>query len=310
MSHIHSNIRHIWSLFILSLLISFSGCSKNADESPKVLRDNTPVIYSTDTPHNIIYENDVVRIDCSNTSKGYIGLSYFGTNEKVSFQIETPNKTTYTYLVTDYNNPIIFPLTGDNGVYLFKLLESVDIEKNLYAVVFQHEEEITIENEFLPYLTSNVYTKFDEQSDCVAQGKELAVDCYCDLDVIQNIYTYVIKNITYDEEKAQNVFYGYIPEPDQTLSSGTGICFDYASLMTSMLRSQRIPTKLEVGYAGEVYHAWISCYVDEIGWIDNIIEFDGKNWSLMDPTLAANNSSKNVKKYIGDGSKYHVKYTY
>ena len=46
------------------------------------------------------------------------------------------------------------------------------------------------------------------------------------------------------------------------------------------------------------------------GWVDNIIEFDGKDWVLMDPTLAANNSSKAVAKYIGDGSKYTVKYSY
>lgn len=48
----------------------------------------------------------------------------------------------------------------------------------------------------------------------------------------------------------------------------------------------------------------------ETGWIDNIIEFDGKDWSLLDPTLGANNKSKDVKKYISDGSKYIVKYTY
>ena len=47
-----------------------------------------------------------------------------------------------------------------------------------------------------------------------------------------------------------------------------GICFDYAALMTAMLRSQGIPTKLEIGYSGEVYHAWISTYIDEIGWVD------------------------------------------
>ena len=46
------------------------------------------------------------------------------------------------------------------------------------------------------------------------------------------------------------------------------------------------------------------------GWVDNIIEFDGKDWSLMDPTLAASNSASSVKKYIGDGSNYTVKYSY
>ena len=89
-----------------------------------------------------------------------------------------------------------------------------------------------------------------------------------------------------------------------------GICFDYASLMSALLRSQGIPTKLVVGYSGTAYHAWISVYLDEAGWVDNIIEFDGKDWSLMDPTLAANNDEDSVKKYVGDGSNYIVKYSY
>ena len=151
---------------------------------------------------------------------------------------------------------------------------------------------------------------FDENSKAVKKGEELAAGCDSDLDVVTNIYHYVIENITYDEEKAENVAYGYVPDVDETLSSGKGICFDYAALMAAMLRSQRIPTKLQVGYAGEAYHAWISCYVDEIGWVDNIISFDGKDWSLMDPTLAANNDDDTVKDYIGDGSRYIIKYTY
>ncbi len=97
---------------------------------------------------------------------------------------------------------------------------------------------------------------------------------------------------------------------DETLASGTGICFDYAAVMSAMLRSQRIPTKLEVGYSGEAYHAWISTYIADIGWIDKIIEFNGNTWTLMDPTLAASNDRSAVGKYIGDGSNYVVKYSY
>ena len=78
-----------------------------------------------------------------------------------------------------------------------------------------------------------------------------------------------------------------------------------------MLRSQRIPTRLEVGYAGEAYHAWISVYLEETGWVDNIIEFHGSSWSLMDPTFAAGTgNSSSLKQFIGDGTNYVVKYYY
>jgi hypothetical protein len=77
-----------------------------------------------------------------------------------------------------------------------------------------------------------------------------------------------------------------------------------------MLRSQGLPTKLEVGYSGEAYHAWISVWTKETGWIDNVIRFDGNKWTLIDPTLAANNSKQSVRKYIGDGSHYTLKFVY
>ena len=159
-------------------------------------------------------------------------------------------------------------------------------------------------------LYPNQYVWFTKDSKAVKKGQALSDDSADDLDYVQQVYHYVIENITYDKQKAETVASGYIPDPDATMESGTGICFDYASLMTALLRSQHIPTKLEVGYSGEAYHAWISVYLHEVGWVDNIIEFDGKDWSLMDPTLAASNSASSVKKYIGDGSNYTVKYSY
>jgi transglutaminase-like putative cysteine protease len=141
-------------------------------------------------------------------------------------------------------------------------------------------------------------------------GENLAVGTSCDLDVVTSIYHFVTQTITYDTEKAASVSYGYIPDVDATLEAKTGICFDYAALMTAMLRSQRIPTRLEVGYSGSIYHAWISTYVDDIGWIDNIIQFDGESWQLLDPTLAAANDTRAVGSYVGDGTNYTRKFTY
>lgn len=309
--------RHISLFFLCSLLLCFAaGCSPKSSDgviSPKQtreLRDNTPKILVPEAMGETVFGNDTVSIDASNSSAGYIVLTYLGTNKKVKFQISAPDEITCTYLVANYKEPIVYPLTGGNGTYLFSLLESVDAKKDLYAIAFSQETEVSVRDEFLPYLTPNVYSFFDDSSASVLKGKELAKDCYSDLEVIENIYHFVTQTIAYDKAKAQSVAYGYIPDPDETLSSEKGICFDYASLMTAMLRSQKIPTKLEVGYAGEVYHAWISCYVEEIGWVDNIIEFNGESWSLMDPTLAANNTRSAVQEYIGDGSKYIVKYTY
>ena len=121
----------------------------------------------------------------------------------------------------------------------------------------------------------------------------------------------MVKNITYDHELAATVQSGYLPVLDTVLAKRSGICFDYASLMTGMLRSQGIPSKLVVGYAGTAYHAWISVWSEETGWVDGAIYFDGVSWQRMDPTFASSGrQSAAIMKYIGDGSNYTTKYLY
>ena len=114
--------------------------------------------------------------------------------------------------------------------------------------------------------------------------------------------------MNYDYAKAQSVQSGYLPNVDQVLASKTGICFDYAAVMTAMLRSQDIPTKLVVGYTGDVYHAWVDVYIKEMGWVDNFIYFDGVSWKLMDPTFAAAETDQDLQEYIGDGDNYITEY--
>lgn len=303
---------HLSYLLIAIFCLLLGGCSGSSSASRKEHsgppRDSTPKVLTPSADGVTVYQNDFASIDASNTSQGYVMVKYNGTNEKVKLQITCPDQSCYTYLISDRGAYDTFPLTAGNGSYTLQVLENV--AGDTYTVSLTQSINVSIEDEFLPFLYPNQYVNFHTDSKAVSKGSDLAKDTYSDLDVVQNIYNYVIKNISYDTEKAQNVSYGYVPDIDDTLSSKKGICFDYAALMTSMLRSQNIPTKLEVGYSGDAYHAWISTYIDDKGWVDDIIQFDGDTWQIMDPTLAATNDSAAVKKYIGDGSHYVVKYTY
>ena len=169
--------------------------------------------------------------------------------------------------------------------------------------------EVAIENEFSPCLYPNQYTWFTEDSQAVSKASGLTRDVKDGLEAVGAVYDFVISNVSYDEEKARTVESGYLPDVDETLESGKGICFDYAALMTAMLRSQGIPTKLEIGYSGEVYHAWISTWLEEKGWVENIIEFDGEKLVSDRSYAGGGNKPSSVKKYIGDGSNYTVMYS-
>ena len=165
-----------------------------------------------------------------------------------------------------------------------------------YATCLYADLDVQIPDEFSPFLYPNQYVNFTSDSKVVAKGQELAEGASSDLEVITRIYDYITQNITSDV--------------DAILDSGTGICLDYAAVMASMLRSQRIPTRLEVGYAQDAYHAWISVYTADTGWLNGIIEFDGNVWTLVDPTFGANTDNKTLKKFIGDGSNYILQKMY
>ena len=81
--------------------------------------------------------------------------------------------------------------------------------------------------------------------------------------------------------------------------------------MTGTLCSQGIPCMLVVGYAGSVYHAWISVWSEETGWVDGAVFFNGTTWQRMDPTFASTgDKTSTIVDFIGDGTNYTEKYIY
>lgn len=279
-----------------------------ANESSEICtRDNTPVCLIPAADGKSVFENEVARVDASHLEEGYVMVQYTGQNPKVKLQITDPDTITYTYDLRTTNFET-FSLSAGDGTYHLVVYEN--LEGKQYATVFSLDLDVKITNTFGAFLYPNQYVNFTKDSKAVALAKELATPAQNDLDVVTNIYNYVTTHITYDFEKAKEVESGYLPDIDITLDTGKGICLDYAALMTSMLRSQRIPTRMEVGYAGEAYHAWLSTYIKDVGWINGIIQFDNKGWTLMDPTFACTSSEEELKHFINNENNYRTKYIY
>lgn len=301
-------------LVFLVLCMSVTGCSLNsssknlqnnagpAGSSAESSRDNTPVVLSPVSDGKKTEGNRLVTLDISHTDQGYITAAYHGNSNKINIQITGPDNVSYLYFIREKDAYTAMPLSAGDGSYFIDIYENVD--GDIYSSLFSTSIDVTLENEFLPFLYANQFVDFDESSKAVEKGSELAQDCASDLDVVTAIYNYVVEHTEYDYEKAAAVSSPYYPDVDDTLTSGTGICFDYAALMCAMLRTQQIPSKLNIGYAGDVYHAWISVYIDSIGWIDNVIQFNGTDWTLMDPTFV----STGGEKYEPDPDDYLVMY--
>lgn len=277
----------------------------------QVLQQTEPTVQlraTVEAPGTLVEQGGGMVIDYSNAEKGYVMVRcQEAVQQKLKVQVKGP-KTTYTYTLTP-PEWTAFPLSDENGMYQIAIYRNVVDTK--YAVVLSLSLEVTLEDPFGPFLRSNQYVNFDAAPKAVAKAAALTADMEDPLEKVAAVYDYVVENIRYDQELAASVKSGYLPVLDSVLEAGRGICFDYASLMTGMLRSQGIPAKLVVGYAGQIYHAWISVWTENTGWVDGVIFFDGMTWKRMDPTFASSgDSSEEILQYIANENNYTAKYFY
>ncbi len=266
----------------------------------------------------LVKQNSRATIDYSNTKDGYVMANFTGTTSKrLKVLVRGPSyaasQLQYQYDITP-GKWYTFPLSDGNGDYTVAVMENTTETK--YAQVVSVKFSVSLTDEFAPFLRPNQYVDYASAPKTVAKAAELAGKESDPLKLVEKIYDYVVKNFTYDKQRAATVQSGYLPVLDSVLAEQKGICFDYAGLMTGMLRSLGVPCKLVTGYvpisAGKTgYHAWISVWSDQDGWVEGAIYFDGSAWQRMDPTFASSsNSSDSILKYIGDGSNYSVKYIY
>jgi len=296
---------------VILLAVTLMACGEPEQEvviesQTTTQRSNETVVLEPVMTGEKVIGTDSFQIDCSNAGEGYIGVNYTGENEEVRLQISCNGGMPYNIIVP--HETTFLPLFDGSGTYSFIGFES--IRPGEYATTFSETMDIAVEKQTGPYLYPNMFVNFSKDSEAVALAKSLAEGCTCDIEVISSVYKYVTENIEYDHELAETVQADYLPNVDTILETRKGICLDYAALMASMLRSQRIPTRLEIGYAGTAYHAWVSSYIEDVGWINGVIQFDGTDWTLMDPTFAANTSASDLKSFIGDGENYVTKYVY
>lgn len=247
-------------------------------------------------------------MDYSNASKGYISAKYAGDKARSKLRLSA-NGETYTYDLSVGGVIEYFPLSIGNGVYKVELFEQVS--GTGYSFVLQNEFEVNISDPRSPFTYPNRYVNYNAGSECVYKAAEL---CAGKTDVISRIaaiFGWVTENITYDDVLAANAPKTYYPDPDRTMSKRTGICYDYASLMAAMLRSQGIPTRLVIGYAGSVKHAWNEIYTVQTGWITPELFLANNGYNTADATFYAGAENKQqIADYISNNANYSSLYYY
>ena len=219
----------------------------------------------------IVYEGAGVTIDASHPDQGYVMIRCEASEKRLKARIATSAQT-YYYDLPGGEGYSVFPLQMGDGSYTVRVMEQV--ENDLYALRFGVEITVALADETVPFLYPNQYVWYDASTKTVQKARELAQGLTSQTEIATAFYEYVVKHMTYDTKKAATVPNGYLPRVDESLESGTGICFDYAALLAVMLRAEGIPTKMLIGTVTpeNLYHSWNSVFLE------------GK-WVWMDPTL-------------------------
>lgn len=246
-----------------------------------------------------------VSIDTSHAADGVVFATGL-TDRRCKLQLRLGDQS-YNYDLPRDGSPIAAPLNMGNGTYDVRVMGNTG--GSSYVEVLAEPVAVELSNDRIPYLQPNVFCAYDGQSAAVAKAREIAAGAENQGDVVKAVYQWMTEHITYDDAKAAELANstGYIPNPDETLATGKGICFDYASLSAAMLRSLGIPCRVVTGYVdpGDLYHAWNMVYIDG-QWHGVEISVDPETWSRIDTTLgaAAGNAT------VGQGTGYTDRFTY
>lgn len=190
----------------------------------------------------------VIKVNVSNKSYEHIKL------------LIKKDQTEYIYnLVKDVE---YFPLQMGSGAYDVTILGSNDGRR--FRLLGEETFKVELKENAV-FLSASQTVNWDHESEVALVANELTQDAKDDNEKLEILHTYVIENVRYDYAKANALPKGYIPSPIGTMAEGKGICYDFAALLASMLRSVDVPTKLIKGYSSytPVYHAWNEVLVDK-----------------------------------------------
>lgn len=289
-----------------------SGCS-NGSGSLSPGEETSGAAFSLPSSINGVSFNDgaavsngSAAIDVSNVSQGYAGAKA-SSGSRLKLQV-AHNGQTYNYDMPNNGTAVFVPMNMGNGSYNIRIMQNTS--GNNYVELLSTSANVNLADQFEPYLHPNIFCNFSDSSASTRQARELTSRCATQADALRAICNWVADNVKYDNAKAEKLANatGYIPNPDDTLTTKTGICFDYASLGAAMLRAVGIPAQVVTGYVSPngLYHAWIMAYIDGT-WHTATFTVNPKEWSRVDLTYAA---AQGGNSYVGDGVGYEDRYTY
>jgi hypothetical protein len=104
-----------------------------------------------------------------------------------------------------------------------------------------------------------------EKNDPSVQAIAKTIQGQTDIEIVENIYKYCIRNLSPDISKIKGV------GAARTARDKTGMCIDYCDLFVALCRAKNIPARVVAGYKVDYAmcpkHAWVETYLSGLAWV-------------------------------------------
>ena len=247
------------------------------------------------------------EVSCETAADGFITVQIREDADRFRVEVQSPDGSRASYPLgnasAENDGSYTIPLTGGSGSYRIDLLEQVP-GSSRFAYLSSERLDAETADETAPFLRGNCVVFYEDGDPVTETARNITEGMTSQSAMTQAVYDYVISHVAYDTELAANAPVDYVPSPNSTLEAGTGVAPDYAALLAAMLRSVGIPARMETGYLGEMYHAWVSVRTDASGTVGGAFDVAAGTWSVIDPTLGACNKPDQIRAYLSKKSRY------
>ena len=251
-------------IFLFIFLASFAnGYSRN---NPR------PISQFQSTPRNSGNQSNIVEFDLT------YNFSVPGNTRRISLLVvlpETlPNRQKIHEIKYSQKPFRIFKRNGNSyAEFVFMNPQRrIDIEISVTAELFRYDFITTSRNnnmnpvkeaDFREFLKDESYIEKDDKR---IQETAKSIGGKNDLEIVQNIYDYVLDNMEYVLHGKES--FGAV----KALRLKKGDCSEYADLFVALCRARKIPARVVSGYTVNPdtktsRHNWVEVYLQRYGWV-------------------------------------------
>jgi len=243
-------------------------------------------------------EDDSAGIDISTIEEGFISALYQGNAASARAEVTDPVGRLTAWPLTPGEN-VQITLGGGDGTYRIRILENTGGEQ--YALIFASSFDAVLPDPLSPFLHPSLFVPWTGESLCAEKAQEIYEECAGNEEAFtEAVYAFIISEIAYDSDVSAEVPADYVPDPDRTLRTKLGICYDYASLMAAMLRSCGVPARVLSGFFGDYRHAFVQAAPGASSGNGTV------RWKAFDPALGACNTGAAVRSCLNQMDTYYL----